>query len=42
MRKFHTHQVPQIRRALKNYERWWKTCLRIFELNAGVTLSQEA
>lgn len=42
MRKLQAHQVPQVRRALKEYERWWQSCLRIFELNTQLTLAREA
>ena len=42
MRKLKDHQVPGIRQAIKNYQRWWKTCLRIFELNTQILLSKEA
>lgn len=42
MRKLHAQHVPHVRRALQNYERWWKTWLRIFELNADLALSTEA
>jgi hypothetical protein len=42
MRKLQDHQVTAVRRALKNYNRWWKTCLKIFELNTQIALSKEA
>ena len=42
MRKLQAHHVPQIRRALKSYERWWKTCLRLFALNTELALGKEA
>lgn len=35
------HKVQAIRQAIKNYQRWWKTCLRIFELNSQLALSKE-
>ena len=41
MRKLDNDQVPNIRQALKNYQRWWKTCLRIFEINTQLTLSKK-
>ena len=41
MRKLQDHQVPAVREAIKNYERWWKTCLRIFELNTQIALNKE-
>jgi len=34
-------QVPAVRRALGNYKRWWKICLRIFEANTQRLLTQE-
>lgn len=40
--KLPDHQVPLIRQALKDYNRWWKTCLKIFELNTQIALSKEA
>ena len=42
MRKLQDHQVPYVRQALKNYHRWWKTCIRIFEFNTQIVLSKEA
>jgi len=42
MRKLQAQEVAQVRRALKQYERWWKSCLRIFELNTQLTLAREA
>ena len=41
MRKLQDHQVPAVREAIANYKRWWKTCLRIFELNTLLALSRE-
>jgi len=41
MRKLQAQEVAQVRRALKQYERWWKSCLRIFELNTQLTLARE-
>ena len=35
------HQVPEIRQALKNYQRWRKTCLRIIEMNTQLTFSKK-
>lgn len=40
MRKLSDRQVPHVRQAVKNYQRWWKTCLRIFEINAQIMLSK--
>lgn len=34
-------QVPGVRRALKNYQRWWKACLRIMELNTQALLADK-
>jgi hypothetical protein len=42
MRKLQAHQVPRVRQALRHYHRWWQTCLRIFELNAELALTEEA
>lgn len=42
MRQLKGRQLSIVRRAVKNYQRWWKTCLRIFELNTQLALSQEA
>ena len=42
MRKLKDSHVPHIRQALKAYDRWWKTCLKIFELNTQIALSKEA
>ena len=33
---------PFIRKALKDYDRWWKTCRKILELNTQIALSKEA
>lgn len=41
MRKLQDHHVPHVRQTIKNYRRWWKTCLRIFELNTKLALSKE-
>jgi hypothetical protein len=41
MYQLRPNQVPHVRRALKNYQRWWKTCLRIFEANTRLLLAQE-
>lgn len=41
MRKLKDHQVAQVRWAVKNYNLWWKTCLRIFETNTERLLAQE-
>jgi len=35
------HQVPRVQRALKNYDRWWKACLRIMELNTQAILADK-
>ena len=35
------HHVPSIRQGIKNYHRWWKTCLRIFEINTQLALAKE-
>lgn len=42
MYKLRDHQVAPVRKAIGNYNRWWKTCLKIFELNTQITLSTEA
>lgn len=42
MRKLQRDQVPRVRKAIKNYNRWWKTCLKIFELSTQMVLSKEA
>lgn len=42
MRQLKGRQLIAVRRAVKNYERWWNACLRIFELNTQIALSQEA
>ena len=42
MHKLQDHQIPLVRQALKDYDRWWKTCLKIFEANTQVLLSKEA
>lgn len=41
MRKLQDSQVPYVRQAIKNYKRWWKTCLRIIELNTQLAVSKE-
>jgi hypothetical protein len=41
MHKLQDSQVPAVRKALKDYERWWKRCLKIFELNTQIALSKE-
>jgi hypothetical protein len=41
MRHVPPDKVHAIRQAIKNYQRWWKTCLRIFELNSQLALSKE-
>jgi len=41
MRKLQDHHVAQIKAAIKNYERWWKDCLRVFELNTQLILNKE-
>lgn len=41
MRHVPPHKVRAIRQAVKNYQRWWKTCLHIFELNSQLALSKE-
>ena len=41
MRKLQDRQVPEVRQALKDYQRWWKTCLRIFEINTQKLLATE-
>ena len=38
MRKLQDHQVPAVRAAIENYRRWWKTCLKIFEINTQIAL----
>ena len=40
--KLKDQQVSLVRQALKDYNRWWKTCLKIFELNTHIALSEEA
>lgn len=41
MRKLKDPQVPRVRQAVKDYNRWWKTCLQIFELNTQIALAKE-
>lgn len=41
MRKLKDDQVPRIRQALKDYDYWWKTCLKIFEINTDIAFSKE-
>lgn len=41
MRKLKDRQVAEVRQAIKNYQRWWKTCLRIFKANTRRLLAQE-
>lgn len=41
MRKLHDHHVPYVRQAIRNYHRWQKTCLRIFELNTQLAIARE-
>ncbi len=41
MRKLRAHQVPRVRQAIRNYQQWWKTCLRIFDLNTELALTAE-
>lgn len=35
-------KLAEVRRAVRNYNRWWNTCLRIFEVNTQAALSKEA
>jgi hypothetical protein len=42
MHKLRDHQVATVRKAINNYKRWWKTCLKIFEFNTQIALSKEA
>lgn len=41
MRKLEDRRVPLVRQALKNYQRWWKTALKIMAINTELTLSKE-
>lgn len=41
MRQLQRDQVPKVRESLKNYRRWWKTCLSIMELNTKLVLSKQ-
>ena len=41
MYKLQDRHAPLIRQGIKNYHRWWKTCLRIFEANTRRILAQE-
>lgn len=41
MRHVPLRKVPAIRQAIKNYQRWWATSLRIFEANTQLLLTQE-
>ncbi|MBI4669849.1 MAG: hypothetical protein HY747_11850 [Elusimicrobia bacterium] len=42
MRQLRDDHLPQVRQALKNYRRWWETCLRIIEINTEIMISKEA
>ena len=41
MRKLKEHQVAGVRKGIESYERWWKTCLKVFEMNTLMILSDE-
>lgn len=41
MRQLQRTQVPQIRKSIKNYQRWWKTCLGVMEINTSLVLSRK-
>lgn len=40
MRKLPDSKVPLVRKAVQNYNSWWKTCLEIFELNTQILHAQ--
>lgn len=40
MRKLQDHHVPFVRQGIKNYHRWWKLSVRIFEHNTQALLAK--